>query len=85
MLAADGVVEAGEALPAALAIAGQLAAGPRRALALMKGMAARYGSMTLDAALEDEAEAQAAASQTADFQEGVKAFLEKRPPAFKGG
>ena len=40
--------------------------------------------MTLDAALEDEAEAQAAASQTGDFQEGVKAFQEKRPPAFKG-
>lgn len=78
------VVEPGEALRAAQALAAQLAAGPRRSLALMKGMVARYGSLPLDAALEDEAEAQAIASQSEDFQEGVRAFQEKRPPIFKG-
>jgi len=78
------VVEQGEALPAAQALAAQLAAGPGRSLALMKGMIGRYGSMTLEAALADEAEAQAIASQTEDFLEGVRAFQEKRAPVFKG-
>jgi 2-(1,2-epoxy-1,2-dihydrophenyl)acetyl-CoA isomerase len=78
------VVDPGCALLTAQALAAQLAAGPGKALALMKGMAGRYGSMTLEAALEDEAEAQATASQSEDFQEGARAFQEKRPPVFKG-
>jgi 2-(1,2-epoxy-1,2-dihydrophenyl)acetyl-CoA isomerase len=73
-----------EVLPAAEALAAQLAAGPAKSLALMKGMVSRYGSMSLTDALDDEAEAQAEASQTEDFQEGVRAFQEKRPPVFKG-
>ncbi len=79
------VVEAPEeALPAARALAAQLAAGPALSLALMKGMVTRYGTLSLADALEDEAEAQAVAAQTEDFQEGVLAFQQKRPPNFKG-
>ena len=78
------VVEPAAVLPTAQALAAQLAAGPTKALALMKDMVGRYGSMPLNSALEDEAEAQAVASQTEDFQEGARAFQEKRPPAFKG-
>lgn len=78
------VVAADAVLPTAEALAAQLAAGPARSLALMKGMVSRYGAMSLQDALDDEAEAQAIASQSEDFQEGVKAFQEKRPPVFKG-
>lgn len=77
------VVAADAVLPAAQGLAAQLAAGPARSLALMKGMVSRYGSLSLRDALDDEAEAQAIAAQTGDFREGVKAFQEKRTPVFK--
>lgn len=77
------VAAADAVLPAAQGLAAQLAAGPARSLALMKGMVSRYGPLSLRDALDDEAEAQAIAARTDDFQEGVKAFQEKRAPAFK--
>jgi 2-(1,2-epoxy-1,2-dihydrophenyl)acetyl-CoA isomerase len=39
---------------------------------------------TLDEQLAFEARLQTAAVETADFAEGVSAFLEKRPPSFTG-
>jgi 2-(1,2-epoxy-1,2-dihydrophenyl)acetyl-CoA isomerase len=71
-------------LPAAQEIASRLAAGPRRALGLMKQMVNRYGACALDAALEHEAYTQALAFKTEDFAEGRQAFFEKRTPKFKG-
>ena len=73
-----------DVLPAAREIAGRLAAGPARSLALTKQMVERYADCPLEAALEHESCTQALAFQTEDFAEGRRAFFEKRPPRFKG-
>jgi 2-(1,2-epoxy-1,2-dihydrophenyl)acetyl-CoA isomerase len=65
-------------------LAARLAAAPSLALAKIKeGL--NHGEKTdLASALEFEAVNQAACFQSGDFAEGVKAFLEKRKPQFKG-
>ncbi len=64
-------------------LAGRLAAGPR-SLGLVKR--ALYLSMEGDlrSAMAREEDLQALAATTADFAEGVAAFLEKRPARFQG-
>jgi len=61
-----------------------LAALPTRALALTKRAIAASLNNTLAEQLALEEELQMQAASTADFAEGVKAFLEKRKPEFKG-
>ena len=62
-----------------------LACGPTEALAAMKRMFAAADQSTLDAQLDLEAALQGAAGRSADYAEGVRAFLEKRAPNFRGG
>ena len=74
-----------EALPVeAQALARQLAAGPSRAYAAAKRLLQRSLDQSLETQLEDEAQSIAMASATADAREGIRAFLDKRPPQFRG-
>ena len=74
-----------EALAARAAeVAAELAALPTRAVGMTKRLIDHAPNATLEQQLEREAELQTAATQTEDFKEGVAAFLEKRPPQFRG-
>ena len=76
---ADGALEAeaGELLD-------RLAAGPTRSYANYKALLNRRAYAGLSEQLEAEADAQREQGHTADFVEGVTAFVQKRPPRFTG-
>ncbi|MDQ3949097.1 MAG: 2-(1,2-epoxy-1,2-dihydrophenyl)acetyl-CoA isomerase PaaG [Gemmatimonadota bacterium] len=78
------VVDAARLLDEARALARRLATQPTRGFGLTKRAFNQSLSNDLDAQLEVEAELQAEAARTADFAEGVRAFLEKRQPSFAG-
>ena len=71
-------------LAAALALATRLAAMPTRALVATRHLLLGSITRTLDQQLDEERDQQSALGQTHDYFEGVTAFLEKRPAAFKG-
>lgn len=66
----------------ALALARRLASGPSVGQASIKRLINFSYERTLPEHLQAEATAFLAASDTDDFAEGVRAFLEKRPPRF---
>jgi 2-(1,2-epoxy-1,2-dihydrophenyl)acetyl-CoA isomerase len=78
------VIDDEQLLNEAHAMAAQLAAGPTGALGKVKGLLAASFENGLEAQMELEARAIAALSQSADGQEGIQSFLNKRKPVFKG-
>jgi len=71
-------------LAEAQALASELAAGPTFAHGMTKKMLHQEWNMTIDAAIEAEAQAQAICMSTNDFHRAYHAFVEKQKPRFKG-
>jgi 2-(1,2-epoxy-1,2-dihydrophenyl)acetyl-CoA isomerase len=79
------VTEADEFAARTAQVAETYADLPTRGVGLTKRLFDHAYTASLEAQLELEAELQQEATGTADFREGVTAFLEKRPPRFSGG
>ncbi len=77
-------VPASELMNEAEALAKQLATMPTKAIALTKEALNRSLTNDLSNQLEVENELQTIAGRSHDYNEGVKAFLEKRKPEYKG-
>jgi len=78
------VVEDGEVLAQAQAIATKLANGPTVAIGMIRKQVAAALTQQLDETLVTERANQSRAGFTADFKEAVAAFAAKRAPLFKG-
>jgi enoyl-CoA hydratase/carnithine racemase len=71
-------------LSAAQTLARELASGPSFGHAMTKNMLNQEWSMTIDMAIEAEAQAQAICMKTEDFRRAYDAFSAKQKPVFKG-
>jgi 2-(1,2-epoxy-1,2-dihydrophenyl)acetyl-CoA isomerase len=78
------VVDDAQLLDKAKELARDLASGPTVALGLIRKLYWDSNENTYEQQLNLERQMQHKASNSADFQEGVRAFLEKRPAKFKG-
>jgi 2-(1,2-epoxy-1,2-dihydrophenyl)acetyl-CoA isomerase len=80
----DHVVETNAVQGEAKRMARELATGPTEAYGAVKRLFAQTLDRSLESQMEEEAQTLAAISRTVDAREGVKAFIEKRKPAFVG-
>lgn len=81
---ANRVVPQDQVLPEALALARRLAEGPGLALAMTKKMVFNEWPMAFEAAIEQEAQAQALLLRGHDHREFYNAWMEQRSPRFLG-
>ena len=65
-------------------LAASLASGPTFAHAMTKTMLEQEWDMSVDAAIEAEAQAQAICMQTRDFERAYRAFVDRERPVFEG-
>ena len=78
------LVPAAELEAEALALAARLATGPTFAHGITKTQLNQEWSMSLEQAIEAEAQAQAICMQTQDFHRAYEAFVAKQKPVFEG-
>ena len=78
------LIEPGKALEEAMVQAQRLANGPTFAHAMTKRMLHQEWTMSVDEAIDAEADAQAICMQTQDFQRAYDSFLAKERPEFEG-
>jgi len=81
---ANRVVAHDQLLPEALAMAGRIAKGPSIAIELAKKLVTDQYRTGFTRQMQSEAWAQTVVGSAEDRSEGVKAFLEKRQPQWRG-
>ena len=80
----NALVESDGLLGHARSSAARIAAGPNFAHGITKNQLNVEWDMSLDEAIEAEAQAQAICMQTADFERAYNAFVNKQKPEFEG-
>jgi len=80
----NNIVDESDLLEAAHALAGRIATGPAFANGMTKNQLNVEWDMSLDTAIEAEAQAQALCMQTADFERAYRAFVDGETPVFEG-
>lgn len=78
------VVADSELIPEAERLASSFARGPTLAYGAVKRLLAEGADASLETQLERESRTIVEIAQTRDAREGVRAFVEKRPPRFSG-
>ena len=78
------LVDAADLEAEAQSWAERIAAGPNFAHMMTKTMLAQEWSMSIEQAIEAEAQAQAICMQTGDFERAYRAFVAKEKPVFEG-
>jgi enoyl-CoA hydratase/carnithine racemase len=80
----NDLYESADLLANVQATARALASGPTFAHGMTKTMLSQEWSMTIEQAIESEAQAQAICMQTEDFRRAYEAFAAKQKPVFQG-